>query len=95
MVFHGVPQRLLSVYRISIAATLTCPGEVARFTELGDDTLDRPLSDSHADSYVPRPSCGIFIDADQYVGVVRQEGPLRSAPIVVLGCFSHGSTGLP
>jgi len=93
MSFHGMPQWFFRVNRIVVPTAFPLPAEVSSFTEIRDDALYRSLGDPDANGYVPGPNRGVFMDADQHVGVVGQEGPLPSPPMRGAGYSSHGITG--
>ena len=75
MALHRVPQRLIRSHAVDVATTLPRVREEALLLELGDDPLDAPLRDPHALGEIPDARVRILHDADEHVGVVREERP--------------------
>jgi hypothetical protein len=70
---------------VAVAASVSFLDDVARFGEVRDDALGASFGDTKRGSDVPQPHPGIVGDAQQDLGVARQEGPGSCRP------STHGS----
>jgi hypothetical protein len=77
--FDRVSQWVIEVYLVLVSPALARLCDVPTLTQLRHDTLDRPLSNTHAFGDIPRAGRRVFSQANQHVGVVREEGPFRTA----------------
>jgi hypothetical protein len=77
-----VPHRVLAVHRVVVATADPAAFEVAGLDQLGDDPLHGAFGDSDRVGDVPEPHVGIVGEAEQHLGVVREERP---APVLTVG----------
>jgi hypothetical protein len=72
-----VAHRNLSVDDVSVAAADLLGGEVSGFQEVADDALDGALGDSNHLRDLSYQYVRVAGDAEQHLGVVREESPRR------------------
>lgn len=73
--FDGMSQRQLIVHRVVISASILDDGEKTALGELGNNALHRPFGDAYRLRQVAYPQIRGARQADQHMGVVREEGP--------------------
>jgi len=71
----GVPHRVLTVDLVPISTPHTLARDETRLDEVGDDPLHRSLSDPDVLGDVAQAHVRILGDAEQDLGVVRDERP--------------------
>lgn len=76
------------VQSVAVAATLAHALKVAGIFEFPDDALCRALCDSHQLGDIAQSNIRIFGDAQQHVGVIGEESPVRHA--LSLSSTAHG-----
>ncbi len=75
MSFNGVPQLKLPVDAVPVRAPRSLMTQIPSLLELGDDALHRAFGDANFCCDLAHAGVGSPRDAEQYVGVVRQERP--------------------
>jgi hypothetical protein len=66
---------VLVVDGVAVAAPDALGLHVAGFDELGEDALGRAFGDADTLGHVAQPDLGVLGDAQENLGVVREEGP--------------------
>jgi len=84
VILHGVPERPIPAHAIAVAPAHALPLQILLRFELLEDSLHGPFGDSDPGGDVADPRLGVLPDAEEDVGVVRQEVPV-----------SHGFRTLP
>ena len=82
--FDRMAQRVVGANLVGVATTLPQPLQIARFYQVADDPLGRPLGDAHPFGHIAQPDSRIAGNAQQSVSVVGQERPLRHGRSLVL-----------
>ncbi len=79
MTLHRVPQRATEVHRVPVSPALTDLRDVPSIAELRHDALNGPLRDADRGGDIARARRPVLGDADEDVGMVREEGPSGAA----------------
>lgn len=74
---EGVPQRPIQIHLVDVVAPLLASDDVAGRDQIADDAVRGALTDTDPPRDLCETNLGILHDAQQYVGVVREEGPRR------------------
>ena len=77
MPLDGVPKREFPVDFVPVPPPLSIANDVSRRFELGYDALNGTFRDAHTLSHFAHPCLGVLRKAQEYMGVVGQEGPRR------------------
>jgi hypothetical protein len=72
---ESVGQRQIAMDRVMVSTAVARAGDVAGRGELVDDPMRRSLGDSDAVGDLAQAYAGVFRDAQQHLGVVREKRP--------------------
>lgn len=72
----GVPHRCVAVDEVVIAASDPPSLQDACVDQVGGYALGGAFGDAHCLSDIPETGFAVFGDAEQHLGVIREEGPM-------------------
>ena len=75
VVFQGMPKREVRVDLVAVPSADLLVREVPGVLELGHDPLSSALGDADLRCYLSHENVRILLDAEQDVGVIREERP--------------------
>ena len=74
---------------VAVASPFTASLDVSRGLQLGDDALDGSLRDPDSPRHVAHAGIRSLDEAEQDVGVIREEGPGRILGVAVGARLGH------
>lgn len=73
--FEGMAQRLIEIDFVDVSSTFFDDAQVSGGLEIVHNSMNRTFADSDQIGHFAQADVGLLGDADEYVGVVREERP--------------------